>query len=169
MEKWCGEKPEYLIGLDITKQLEVIKQKHVTSWYNKRHFIQLIQYISSKNILQPVQPILKLEEYIAIIHNTDKLELNVPFIKSILERMKPLLPEYFHFVKKQPQSYVEYINTFVVLNKKIKLSILDFLKTQKRRVQDINKVKVFLDTLGDWKCNDIMIILNYFRNSLRDS
>ena len=168
MEKWCGEKPEYLIGLDITKQLEVIQQKHVTSWYNKRHFIQLIQYISSKNILPPVQPILNLEEYIAIIQNTDKSELNVPFIKSILERMKPLLPEYFHFVKKQPQEFVEYINTFVVLNKKIKLSIIEFLKTQKRRVQDITKVKVFLDTLGEWKCNDIMIILNYFRNSLRN-
>jgi len=168
IEKWCGEKPDYLVGLDITKQLELIQQKHVTSWYNKRHFIQLIQYISSKNLLPPVQPILKLEEYIAIIQNTDKTELNVPFMKSILDRMNPLLPEYFHFVKKQPQEVVEYINTFVVLNKKLKISILDFLKTQKRRTQDITKVKVFLDTLGDWKCNDIMIILNYFRNSLRN-
>ena len=168
IEQWCGEKPDYLVGLDITKQLELIQQKQVTSWYNKRHFIQLIQYISSKNPLPPVQPILKLEEYISIIQNTDKSELNTPFVKSILERMNPLLPEYFHFVKKQPQEVVEYINTFVVLNKKIKLSILDFLKTQKRRTQDITKVRVFLDTLGDWKCNDIMIILNYFKNALRN-
>ena len=168
IEKWCGEKPDYLVGLDINKQLELIQQKHVTSWYNKRHFIQLIQYISSKNLLPPVQPILKLEEYIAIIQNTDQTELNIPFMKSILDRMNPLLPEYFHFVKKQPQEVVEYINTFVVLNKKLKVSILDFLKTQKRRSQDITKVKVFLDTLGDWKCNDIMIILNYFKNALRN-
>lgn len=168
IEKWCGEKPDYLVGLDINKQLELIQQKHVTSWYNKRHFIQLIQYISSKNLLPPVQSILNLEEYIAIIQNTDKSELNTLFVKSILDRMNPLLPEYFHFVKKQPQEVVEYINTFVVLNNKIKLSILDFLKTQKRRTQDITKVKVFLDTLGEWRCNDIMIILNYFKNALRN-
>ena len=48
IEKWCGEKPDYLVGLDTTKQLELIQQKHVTSWYNKRHFIQLFQYTTSK-------------------------------------------------------------------------------------------------------------------------
>ena len=168
IEKWCGEKPEYLVGMDISKQLDVIQQKHVTSWYNKRHFIHLIQYISSKNILPPVQPILSLEDYITLIQNTDRYEFNIPFMKSILERMNPLIPDYFHFVRKQPQDVVEYMNTFVVVNKKLKSSIIDFLKTQKRRTQDIQKVKVFLDTVGDWKCGNTMIVLNYFRNAIRN-
>ena len=167
IEKWCGEKPDYLVGLDISKQLEIVQQKHVSSWYNKQQFSQLLQYISSKNILPPIQPVLRLEDYISSFQQSESLIEGIPFMKSIAERMNPLFPEYFHFVKKQPQDVVEYINTFVVLNKKLRTNILDFLRKQNKREQDLKKVSIFLDTLGEWKC-ETETTIDYYKNWIRN-
>ena len=168
IEKWCGEKPEYLIGVDISKQLEIVQQKHVSSWYNRQHFVQLLQYISSKHILPPIQPTMKLEDYITNFQHSENLIDNIPFMKKITERMNSLFPDYFHFVKKQPQYVVEYINSFVVINKKLRLGIIEFLKRQKKRDQDIKRVAIFLDTLDNWKCENTTTIIEYYKNWLRN-
>jgi len=168
IEKWCGEKPDYLVGMDTSKQLEIVQQKHVSSWYNRQHFIQLLQYISSKNTLPPIQPVWKLEDYISAFQQSESLIDGISFMKTITERMNPLFPEYFHFSKKQPQDVVEYINTFVVINKKLRINIIDFLRKQKRREQDIKRVSIFLDTMGEWKCESTKTIIEYYKNWLRN-
>lgn len=167
IEKWCGEKPDYLVGLDTSKQLEIVQQKHVSSWYNKQQFIQLLQYISSKNILPPIQPTMKLEDFITNFKDSETLIEKIPFMKTITERMNILFPEYFHFVKKQTQEVVEYINTFVVLNKRLRTNILEFMKKQKRRDQEIKRVSTFLDTMSEWKCESTTTI-DYYKNWLRN-